>query len=493
MPHHTRAPRGASVPAAGNNLLARPGPDVSLMLEKAQRALAEAFPIPPGHLRDLPFAIRDLSRILTSERGDLARSYWSAPRYVAAYLYFFLPWNLYRLSWLLPGLDLPLRPGARILDLGSGPLTLPLALWCARPDLRRLPLSFDCVDVAIKPMEYGKAVFRQLTGNDSPWRITLKRLPVEKALRPSGRGHDAEAARPGYDCIMAGNVLNELCSTTARGAGVSLEKRLKDFTALACSSLAPGGRLFLLEPGTRLGGKLISLVRKGALEQGVEPLAPCTHHGPCPMLEGAMMPESARPARFMREDGPQGSSGQSYSGWCHFIHPAGQAPQALRDLSAKARLEKHSLALSCLLLRRQDHDASAGVRCRTTEDNDLGGPYDLDDLDALEALYAEIMAENEPEKAAPSAVRQREGAARAAVAAASGPVPVRVISGPIRLPGEDEAARYACCEKGLALMLGAAHTPSGGWVEAPLPSPLQRDRKTGALLLRVPVRGKKGA
>ena len=452
MPKEQHPPRvGAHMPGRGRNLLSKPGPECIAVLEEALAALARAFPIPGGHRRELPSSIRELSRILTAERGALSRSYWSAPRLASAYLYFFLPWNLYRLAWLLPGLDLSLHPGSRILDLGSGPLTLPLALWCARPELRGMPLSFECVDVAVKPMEHGRAVFRSLAGDGSPWRFTLRRSPVEKALLQAAKAVRAKE-QAGFDCIMAGNVLNELCESSAGDA--PLARRLDDLTGLAFDALAEAGRFFLLEPGTRLGGKLITLARRGALERGFLPLAPCTHARACPMLDDM--------------DGAPHT--RKYSGWCHFIHPAEHASSELQELSARAHLEKDSLALSCLVLERGAPVGSAS------------GPDRADSLDELEALYEEIMAEDGFGKHS-LPVRDTVGQPAPGAGAEASPAPVRIISGPIRLPDRETPARYACSEHGLALLLDALHVPSGAAVQVPVPEKPRHDAKTGALLL----------
>ena len=75
-------------------------------LAQLPKALDAVMPLSRNHRADLPEAIRDLSAMLTYERGGLGRSYWSAPRYVSAYLRYFLPWYLVRLTGLLPGLDL---------------------------------------------------------------------------------------------------------------------------------------------------------------------------------------------------------------------------------------------------------------------------------------------------------------------------------------------------------------------------------------------------
>ena len=439
-------------PASGKegNLLTRPGAPLLEYLGKALAAAAGAFPVPAAHRKDLPYAVRDLSRMLTSERAELARSYWSAPRFLAAYLHYFLPWNLYRLAWLLPGLDLPLQDGAKILDLGSGPLTLPLALWCARPDLRSLSLSFVCSDVAAKPMETGLRIFRTLAGEESPWRITLERAPLEKAL--AGPERDV-------DCIMAGNILNEL--SVSRNS--TLGERLERFTEQVARRLLPGGRLFLMEPGTRLGGKLVALTRKSALALGLHPLAPCTHSGPCPAIEQPLYHPLSQP----------------YTGWCHFFHPVADVPAPLADLARKARLEKDSLAFSCLLLVNPEmplHEDTARLSGRDAP---------MDDLEELEALYREMMDEDSgslpPSVPRPDTVAETDGEGR---------LNLRVISDLIRLPGETEAARYGCCEQGLALLADATRIPSGAFVPALQSEARMRDAKTGALMLRrLPVKG----
>ena len=463
-------------PGMGRNLLTRPGTALVDDLGRVLAAVAGAFPVPAAHRGDLPMAVRDLSRLLTMERAEMNRSYWSAPRFLAAYLHYFLPWNLYRMAWLLPGLDLPLRPGSRILDLGSGPLTLPLALWCARPDLRGHPLFFSCADVAAKPMETGREILRRLAGNDSPWRIVLRRVPLEKALAVSA----ASGARENFDCIMAGNMLNELSVSR----NTSLEQRLEQLAELAAGRLAPGGRLLLVEPGTRLGGKLIALSRKGALAHGFSPLAPCTHSGPCPMLE-----QSPRPGRST-----------PYTGWCHFFHPAGSIPAPLAELARRARLEKDSLALSCLLLKKsgpeaEPADASLAENPAAASISEVSRkrPGLSDDLEELEALYAEIMAQDADEAHPKTAASGRVAGRPARPAGQSGAcsrLAARVISDLIRLPEEAEPARYACCERGLALLLDAPRVPSGAFVSVPAPEREERDAKTGALLLRRPGRKK---
>lgn len=450
-----------TTPAAVRNLLSRPDPARIADIEKALARATGIMPYSAAHAKDLPFAVRDLSRLLTTERDGLARSYWASPRFVSAYLRYFLPWNLYRLAWLLPGLALELPPGSTILDLGSGPLTLPLALWCARPDMRSVPLRFVCVDIAPKAMEHGKSILAAVAGPESPWQVELVRAPFDHAIR--------QARNKNYALVMAGNVLNEICACPP-DAESHLAGRLQDMAALMAEALAPGGRLLLLEPGTRLGGKLIALFRKGALRHALVPLAPCTHEGPCPMEAAAA------------------HGGSAYSGWCHFIHPVDGAPAALKDLTRRACLEKESLAISCLYLERPERSGNAGTHESKASFDAVAG-READELDELEALYQEMMEED-------------AGASGAGIASASAALAgrsfgaqcrMRVISGPIRLPEQEEPARYACSERGLVLLENARRIPSGAGAVAIVPEQPRRDAKTGALLLRPAERRDTGA
>ncbi len=300
-------------------------------LAQLPKALDAVMPLSRSHRADLPEAIRDLSAMLTYERSGLGRSYWSAPRYVSAYLRYFLPWNLVRLTALLPGLDLPAPVcGAEtpvvIADLGSGPLTLPIALWLSRPDWRAVPLTLVCVDTVPRPMEMGRSILEhmaKLSGETLNWTIRLVRSPLMQSFRELRSPH----------LIMAGNVLNELKDKP----GVSVDERMADLAVAVGRALHPEGTALFVEPGTRLGGTLTAKLRETALEEGLTPVAPCPHLGPCPLLE----------TRERR--------------WCHASQLA-VAPAWLAELARYAKLPKDSLSLSFMQLRPE---SEAGPSVRT--------------------------------------------------------------------------------------------------------------------------------
>jgi hypothetical protein len=165
-----------------------------------------------------------------------------------------------------------------------------------------------------------------------------------------------------------------------------------------------------------------------------------------------------------------------YTGWCHFTHTAASAPAALQALSLQARMHKRGFALSCLLLERP----------KQLDENALGdeGDDDIFGLDELEKLYEEIMGGDAPEddKTPPRRADHWRDQPTPAESG-QGPMPTRVVSAAIALPGEDEGARYSCCRAGLGLLLHAAKIPSGSLVTAEQRGQ-ERDAKTGAVLLQ---------
>ena len=104
------------------------------------------MPLDSKRLQELPGEIRELSHGLTDERGERRVGYMNEPAVISAYIRYYMWWNLVRLTRVFSGLPLTLADGDAAVDLGSGPLTLPIALWMARPDLRAVKLTWYCVE-----------------------------------------------------------------------------------------------------------------------------------------------------------------------------------------------------------------------------------------------------------------------------------------------------------------------------------------------------------
>ncbi len=296
-------------------------------LQDFPQILNAVLPMQPKHRHLLPQAIEELSTRLTSERGLLQQPYWSAPRFTSAYVWYFLPWNILRLTRLLQSLDLPeptpmpVKKNGPALpriftDMGSGPLSLPMALWLAKPQWRSIPLTIVCTDISPHPLSTGQKIFEAMMGKDSPWRIITRRCHLEAT---ASEIHKTEGI-PWL--ISAANVCNELKGRNDQ----STEERLEEIIEKLLSTLqSPDARLLFVEPGTRLGGKTIVSLREAAQNYGLAPLSPCTHTHECPLDDTRT--------------------------WCHFTFDTQGAPRWLTELSTKANLRKEALSLSYVLFQ----------------------------------------------------------------------------------------------------------------------------------------------
>ncbi|MDR3320397.1 MAG: hypothetical protein LBS77_05685 [Desulfovibrio sp.] len=327
-------------------------PPLPLAASEALALLPEALgrvrPLNVAQRRALPEDAAALSRLLTVDRADMRRPYWASPAFVSAYMYYFLPWNLLRLMRLftsLPLAELRLAPSggeALLADIGSGPLTLPMALWLARPDLEEAPLRLLALDSAPQPLELGKALFRVLgeilgrrvwpirTERETLWQFVRKPHPLgwSTCLVTAANVLNERRARPAH-CSRGGRA--EGSPRFPSGEECEYGDILRPFLSLRGRAQNPSA-LLVVEPGTRLGGKTVMALREEAQAVGLGAIAPCTHNAACPLA---------------RRGGGRGKSGRS---WCHFTFDCVGAPGWLESLSAEAGLTKKALSLSFLLL-----------------------------------------------------------------------------------------------------------------------------------------------
>lgn len=297
------------------------------VLFRYQDILRKVFPLSKKHYSALPTAIRNLSAMLTWDReGKPPANYLSRMENLAAYAYYFIPWNLLRLSSLFPNLPgLELAEGSQILDLGAGPLTLIQALWIFRPDLRKKHLNFICVDQTLVPLKLGEKLFDCLVeaggGKESTnWRLELSKSPLHKTLHGK------------MDFIGALNVLNELKApgtNKVRSARQGLESSDAFLAKTLLKSLSPEGKLLLVEPGTRKASIGLVRLRKAILRSGGTSVSPCPHDFNCPF------------------------PGEGKKAWCHFNLPLQFPLKWLTELSRLAGLDKDRLSLSFLLVKNK--------------------------------------------------------------------------------------------------------------------------------------------
>lgn len=421
--------------------------------QKFLRALRGVWPLNRAHRATLAADTAALSSLLTVNRSEMRSPYWSSPAAMSAYLYYFLPWNLIRLCRLFSGLELPEPPAdapSLLLDLGSGPLTVPLALWLSHPEWRSRPIEVVAVDAAGRPPRIGRDILRLLCEDAgvAPWTVHVVQAPIAQAGRRA-----ADFAGKGMKpwLLTAANVLNELPPSRKsrlmedddedeeEGAAPASEGTLEGVLSSLAAFLdrcedSSAARMLFIEPGTRLGGLTLMRLRAIAREMGLRVTAPCPHDFGCPL---------ARPDEDEEDfaEGPGLTSRLAGRTWCHYTFDSLGAPAWLEKLSIEAGLQKASLSLAVLEL----------------------GPGEPE---------ADETGDGEGDRTA----RPEE----------DGKIACRVISQPFRVPFLKGAARYACSAKGLLLLEDSSHVPDGAFLKVALPGPgkTERDGRSGALIIR---------
>jgi len=305
---------------------------MSSIHEKLNTVINKTFPIPGRYQGALPSQIAELSRLLTNERGERSLSYLGQKKYLYAYLHYFMPWNLYRLCILLPELNLKLSAGDVITDLGCGPLTFVSALWVTRPDLRNIPLEFNCIDRVWPVLEAGKKFFTALS-EDYTWKINLIKNDIN--IQKSNNNSLYKKA----SLVSAVNLFNEIYECLPHNNTEGMQRMANNAANYMHNHAMPNAQILTVEPGIPQSGRFISYLRYALMELGRLPEAPCTHMLHCPLT-------------------PQRQAAGIKQRWCHFAFESINASKTLRRLSAAAKLPKERLVFSFLL--------TGGVTDKTT-------------------------------------------------------------------------------------------------------------------------------
>lgn len=300
------------------NLFSRRDVEPAAGLEGFEDLLQSIHPLKQKHRKSLAGGVRRLSAFLTVERDQLPGDYMTRPEYLAAYLYYFFPWNIYRQGRLLQGLDFSIAADSTILDFGAGPLTFLQALWLTRPHLREKFCRYVGFDRSEPGLKVGRRIFEGLAGQaGKAWSV-----------RTEGRLGAARRHGPA-DLIVAGNFINELNPprSNQHQEASAEEILLQRWDGL----LKPDAAILIIEPGTRSSGRQLVRLREAALARGWRVAAPCTHAGECAM------------------PGTRGGP------WCHFNFTPEDIPAWLFKFSRKVGLPKDRASLAFLLLTRGEH------------------------------------------------------------------------------------------------------------------------------------------
>lgn len=306
-------------------LFAKASPFVQSSLVALGSVITELLNQNPTQRSDLKYAIQDLSAMLTNERTELVKPYWTSSRLTAAYTSFFLPWNLIRLTQLFPYLELPrVEENDIVIDLGSGPLTAIIALWISRPDYREMKLNVIASDTAGKPMEIGQAILKKLAEKlETPfnWTLQLEKKNAVQAVKNNALNIDRKPK-----LLMSANVFNEI--ETRQGLQKNeVRTFFNDYTKDVKNLLAEDGAYLAIEPGNRQGGRITTIIREQSIRNEIYPYSPCPHPFECPILNNPHLKT-----------------------WCHLQCPT-YAPTWLKEISKEAKLERDNLSISFVLLK----------------------------------------------------------------------------------------------------------------------------------------------
>ena len=136
--------------------------DAKAILDNFDEIIQGVRPLNAKQRSFLASDIARLSRSLTSQRSERRMGYMNETTTLTAYAHYFTWWNLVRLTRLFASLgedSFELSDGDCCLDIGSGPLTLPIALYLSRPELRAKKLTWYCLDYSQNSLALGEDLF----------------------------------------------------------------------------------------------------------------------------------------------------------------------------------------------------------------------------------------------------------------------------------------------------------------------------------------------
>ena len=288
--------------------------DAAKILNDFDSIISSNHPLNSKQRAELPKDIRELSHYLTDERGERRLGYMNQTSTLSAYIHYYLWWNLVRLTRLfanLPSSFFNLSDESICLDIGSGPLTVPIALYMARPELRSKKLTWYCMDLSKEALSIGEnlllSVSARLQGES--WKIVRVKGELGTSINQKA------------DLITCANVFNEIVQDNSMPPDY-LAKKYSEKILSYINTRNERRAVLIIEPGVPQSSRFVSLMRDALIRKSYSILSPCPHMAECPM------------------DGKKGGK------WCNYAFSTEDAPAALKKLSESARLPKERAVLS---------------------------------------------------------------------------------------------------------------------------------------------------
>ena len=391
------------------------------ILENFDSIVQGVRPLSSRQLLRLPENIRDVSHLLTDQRGGRRMGYLNDTVALSAYMRYFQWWNLLRLTRLFAGLkpsQLNVPDNGICLDIGCGPLTVPIALWLARPDLREKKLTWYCLDHSQTALSLGEELYLAIAARSiadlASARSIAESTSEQKSLEPwriiRVKGELGEPVRQRAHLVTAANVFNEVVEESGKPPEFTA-KRAADIIMHYKDSSA---QVLVVEPGTPPAVRFLTAFRGALARKGLNVVSPCP--------KGMEWTEGTAEGKGCAcpMDGGRGNK------WCHFTFSTENAPEKLQKLSSRAGLPKERASLAFVL-------ASSSASKSATKENQLE---------------------------------------------------IRVISEPIKLPGE-RTGHYGCSRLGLVLVESTTRLSPGQLLHVQEPSSPRLDKKSGALVIKL--------
>lgn len=305
--------------------------DAKKIIEEFDKVVESTHPLNSKQKLLLPKQIRSLSHFLTDERGERRLGYMNQTVLLSSYVHYYTWWNLVRLVRLFSNIDkkfFDVKDSSVFLDLGSGPLTVPLALFLSRPELRKKHITFYCLDISQQALAFGENIFLSVAARlkCEPWKIVRV------------KGELGSSVKEKADFVTSANLFNELCDDFKNPPDFLAKK----YTEQILSYLKlenENARYIIVEPGDPRSARLVSLMRGSFMRRGFFPVSPCTHFCQCPM------------------DGKKGGK------WCNYAFKTDDAPFELKKLSEKSELPKERAVLSFVAFQKSKDGQIDGCNC----------------------------------------------------------------------------------------------------------------------------------
>lgn len=427
--------------------------DAKKIIENFDKVLENVKSLSGKQKVSLPGSIKNLSHQLTDERGTRRLGYMNEASFLSAYVNYFMWWNLVRLCRLFANLpknafDFGENPVA--LDIGSGPLTVPIALWLSRPELRSKKITWYCMDLSQNALSLGEEIYLSVAAktiknetdrtNDDFDRLTHRKDSIEPWKIIRIKGALGSRIKEKVDLITCANAFNEIIQRNEMPTDFLAKKYSDSLISYLDSNKIPDDdkkqTVLLVEPGDPHSARFISLMRGAFIRRGFLPVAPCTHAEDCPMAG--------------RTGGRATNAFGKNAKWCNFAFSTDDAPKHLLRLSEKAGVPKERASLSFVLLSRDSKNENYH-----SERNEESEKKDV----SRSAQYGSKMF-------------------------------IRIASDFIKLPEIHKSGYYACSKFGLLLAVDENHVQpkNGELLQIKTPEnldELETDQKSGALIVRI--------